>query len=698
MVLHDLLTFGVKSYAFFGISVCRSCYTAIHDISHNPINDARKLFAELRQGITGEGASTTHGRVAAVANQVHDWLRNTWLPVNTMVNARSPGARVCCYIPVARWVWSECELVVGAVAYRTFICVFDEVMTTVDTPRTNGDLKHCQRCLLLSCCRLKAARNGQWDEARVFEGGLRQHLAIQYAEHEIYWAEIAQVHSGNAVFTLVSMDATKPVYTPTTVLRTEFNPRRGGLSWLINSVIVHDEHLDNCGRLALYLGRGKDGVNDNISLLDKILAEMHLKGTLKRSLHLQLDGSSSLRNKYMIAYLVYRVKCGWFNDALVRFSIADHGGDRNDAMTSHFRVGARREMIWSLATVLERMPRWYPGRAPKIHLFGDYAPIEGEELPTFLAQHFQPLLCDWKAFLDPFMHNISGYVQNDTGASEKSLHVWSIDANGQFKARRLASQVVGDAGGWSDSIDVLHSTPEPGAVPERLFFHDSRNNLIGKTKLAYIDIAQGVLDKFGSSMPDRDREWWGNFRDSMSHTKQPVPQVVQKAPTTRRHHRDVEMDDKPIIKQGIRREKKIGTPSVGDSDDDHDDSGAVDDAMDGDDPEYRVESIVGRKTGEDGDILYCVRWAKPYNDETWEPLSNLANAMRLVDEFERVRSGAKSGLSASGLAHADLARELWAQAEREAKASMVACKFCQGMFKKKGVKTHERYCPHKPKE
>jgi hypothetical protein len=197
-----------------------------------------------------------------------------------------------------------------------------------------------------------------------------------------------------------------------------------------------------------------------------------------------------------------------------------------------------------------------------------------------------------------------------------------------------------------------------GAVPERLFFHDSRDNLIGKTKLAYIDIAQGVLDKFGSSMPDRDREWWGNFRDSMSHTKQPVPQVVQKAPTTRRHHRDVEMDDKPIIKQGIQREKKIGAPSVGDGDDDHDDSGAVDDTMDGDDPEYRVESIVGRKTGEDGDILYCVRWAKPYNDETWEPLSNLANAMRLVDEFERVRSGAKSGLSASGLAHADLAREL----------------------------------------
>jgi hypothetical protein len=48
-------------------------------------------------------------------------------------------------------------------------------------------------------------------------------------------------------------------------------------------------------------------------------------------------------------------------------------------------------------------------------------------------------LCDWKPFLDPFMHNISGYVQNDTGASEKSLHVWSIDADGHFKARRLAS-------------------------------------------------------------------------------------------------------------------------------------------------------------------------------------------------------------------------------------------------------------------
>jgi Chromo (CHRromatin Organisation MOdifier) domain len=373
-------------------------------------------------------------------------------------------------------------------------------------------------------------------------------------------------------------------------------------------------------------------------------------------------------------------------------------GDRNDAMTSHFRVGARREMIWSLATVLERMPQWYPGYHPKIHLFGDYAPVEGEELPTFLSQHFQPLLCDWKAFLDPFMHNISGYVQNDAGASEKSLHVWSIDADGYFKARRLASNVMGDAGGWSDLIPVLRSMPEDGAVPERLFFSDCRNNLVGKVKMAYVDIAQGVIDKFGLSMPDKDREWWENFRNSMSNTKQPIPTVAQKAPTTRRAHRDVKMDDKPIIRQTVPRQKKVGTASAGDSDDNHDDSGAVDDAMDGDDPEYRVEAIIGRKTGEDGDVLYHVRWAKPYNDETWEPLSHLANAMRLVDDFERVWSGAKSGLSASGLAHADLARELREQAEREAKESMVACKFCHRMFKKKGVKTHERSCPRKPKE
>jgi len=111
-----------------------------------------------------------------------------------------------------------------------------------------------------------------------------------------------------------------------------------------------------------------------------------------------------------------------------------------------------------------------------------------------------------------------------------------------------------------------------------------------------------------------------------------------------------------------------------------------------------VEAIIGRKNGEDGTVLYHVRWAKPYNDEMWELLDYLANAMQMVDDFERIRSGAKCGLTASGVAHAQLGDELWEQEQREAKKSMVACQYCQRAFKKRGVKNPERHCRAKPVE
>ncbi len=702
LVMQDLLAFGLTGYAFMGIPICRECYMRLHHISHNCIDDARAQLHSLRDGNTVERSqSITHGRVAIVEERVRQFLLEEWLPVNTMVNARTPGSRVCCYVPTGRWVWYECESHIGAVSYRTFMRVFDDVMAKVDTPHTNSDLKHCQRCFKLACTRLYSARAGDWARAADLDEEMRRHLAIQYAEHQVYWKEIERVHANDAGFTLVSQDATKPVFVPRPTQRTEFNPKKDGLSFQINSLIVHHEFRENCGRLALYLGRGKDGVNDNLSLLDVTLDELRQNGELKPVLHLQLDGGCGLRNKYLIAYLAYRVKLGWFREVLVRFSLADHGGDRNDALTSHFRVGARKEMLWSLPMLLARMAQWYPTVAPRVTVYGDFeAEIAGQALPLLLNCTFQPLLRDWKAFLEPHMHNLSGYVQNNLGASEKSLHVLHIDECGRLKARRLAStDVVGDAGGWSNTVDVLRSVPAPNSQPLRVFFHDRANNLVGQTITPYGTIVEAVLKKFGDAMPVEDREWWWQFGRAMACVKQPTPSTIPKVATKPRPIQDVNMDDRPLIVQCVPRGPVEERVEKGDGNGSGDDCDVVEDqsdTFDGDDPEYRVEAIIGRKKGEDGTILYHVRWAKPYNDETWEPLDHLANAMRLVDNFERIRSGAKCGLTAGGVAHAELGRELWEQEQREAKKSMVACQYCHRSFKKHGVKTHERHCRAKP--
>lgn len=51
--------------------------------------------------------------------------------------------------------------------------------------------------------------------------------------------------------------------------------------------------------------------------------------------------------------------------------------------------------------------------------------------------------------------------------------------------------------------------------------------------------------------------------------------------------------------------------------------------------EFAVEKIVGKRLNEKQEVIYCVKWAGyPSSENTWEPLSNLTNAMRYVNRFE----------------------------------------------------------------
>merc|ERR1711862_373152 len=51
--------------------------------------------------------------------------------------------------------------------------------------------------------------------------------------------------------------------------------------------------------------------------------------------------------------------------------------------------------------------------------------------------------------------------------------------------------------------------------------------------------------------------------------------------------------------------------------------------------EYEVESIVSKRTSEEGKVEYLVKW-KGWNssDNTWEPVDNLQSSKELIDEFE----------------------------------------------------------------
>lgn len=195
-------------------------------------------------------------------------------------------------------------------------------------------------------------------------------------------------------------------------------------------------------------------------------------------------------------------------------------------------------------------------------------------------------------------------------------------------------------------------------------------------------------------MPKEHRQRWEKFRDGLTEVKEPAVTVQLQKPKKTRVQRNVKMDDMPVLQQGGSSREASYKPFPAESENIVVDEESSDEDFDGDDPLYRVDAIVGRRTGELG-IEYKVRWGDQYlGEETWEPLENLAGAQAMVDEFERIRSGVGSGLTHHAKAHAELGRELREQAEREANSKMVACRHCGKLFKR--VATHEKKCHKNP--
>ena len=48
---------------------------------------------------------------------------------------------------------------------------------------------------------------------------------------------------------------------------------------------------------------------------------------------------------------------------------------------------------------------------------------------------------------------------------------------------------------------------------------------------------------------------------------------------------------------------------------------------------FKVEEIVGMRTGSDGSIEYEVKWQGYPDDNTWEPLSNLVGCHERIFAF-----------------------------------------------------------------
>jgi hypothetical protein len=117
--------------------------------------------------------------------------------------------------------------------------------------------------------------------------------------------------------------------------------------------------------------------------------------------------------------------------------------------------------------------------------------------------------------------------------------------------------------------------------------------------------------------------------------------------------------------------------------------------MDGNDPEYPVVSISGRKETDEGP-LYQVVWGGPYEETTWEPLTNLSGCMAMVHEWDAAHNGDGPTLKRWNMQHRELLHEIAEQEELERQANSVPCPWCHHKYQKRGLGSHMRKCPQKP--
>jgi hypothetical protein len=685
-VLHDLVQLGQYRFHFCGVTVSQGFYLCTHNITHHILEAGATLYHKLMHGKAIERPTPGPGRKAEEFSAVLEWLTDKWLPEVSMTNARNEEKHIC-FNPIAVWVWRECTAAIGhSVSYSTFLRAYHVAMHDVSVPRTGSDLKSCGRCFLLMLQHMHAMQSGDHDVADECKTAMSHHISTQYAGKLVYWHCREQVWTGGALHVLLlSMDGTRPINIPALVRRTDLSDGLPLVRFQVMSIIVHNEHNDNSGRIGFYIGAGHETANVDVSYLDAILAMPALQ-VHRDQLRLILDGGSAAKSWPMVCYLAWLVESGRFREVLVQFSHAGHGGDMNDGMTSHLRNGVRKNLVCSPQSMLDHWSKMFPSTPrPTPMFFSDLRLKDGQGEPEGQLG----LMYDWKTLFEPCWANLSGYCQQNVENPDNSIHMWRFSrGDGGFAMLQVKRLAQDPDSVYSNSVRVL--LQQPSGKPSRLWFHNPNNTYVGTLFERPIVVCDTVLSTLGLSMSKSDHLWWKSYRALVERCKMPTQYAKPERKTTRapRAKVPVDLSKPPELHQGRKASSQskgiMDNADVVNEDVEEDPDNLT---LDGEDPEYHVERIVSKEV-RDGVVFYHVAWAEPYNDITWEPVTNLVHCQAKIDEFET----AQEGLRHYNKAHAELGHEIREQEAQAAAQHRVMCQFCQREFAKRGLATHQRSC------
>jgi hypothetical protein len=567
-------------------------------------------------------------------------------------------------------------------------------------------MKACTRCFELTALRRQAAQRNDLDEMKQLEAEMKEHQDIQYAERDLFHQRRDYLLKNDTDTTSLALDATFDVNFPNIPQDSNLKRKIPKLNVHAFTIIHHSSVAENGGYMCFYIGGNKETSNFDISYLDWCLRRLKSKGLLRKRLELQLDSGATLKNRVMIGYLSYIVHLGWVEEVEVCFLIAGHTGEAIDGLTAKFRQPLRFSVpCYSGADFLRRWKDFFPNEKPPApFFFADFGGIDHWTAMPGLAQPVEHLVRDWASFLRPYTENVSGFSGHNAGMSHLSIHVWKLRKNNknevEMVVRRLRS--------LSSDFDS-----EP-VVVSRSFSADSAPIPVNFSSVDYpegsnpVEVCKYMLGDSSKLISKSDKEWWTWLSSGLERWDRSCLIPSKKKKKTREKV-VVLLSDIPKLKiTGKRRKKEDVAAEFGDeSSESEGEIESEGDEFDGDDPEYLVHSLKDRRVaiGEDGkeEVQFLVQYGGNYLNEepSWQPLQNLAGAMRMVDEYERLHSHQRDeavvggGLSDKNKAASELAHQVRDEENRKKSKKDAKCPDCGKEFTQRGLTTHKRSCKKK---
>lgn len=504
-----LLHLGEGAYRFLGVKCCRSCFGTIHNITKYCLDAAHARVKSVLSGNCEDDdeAECLVGRKRTASLVAQDFIEG-WLRAQCMVNARKGNLHLPFY-PVVRLVYDEFVLVYGveSCSLTTFTGVWKDCKKAlrVTVPRLKSDLKTCSRCWWLSQERRAALRIRDVDlrAARVkeIEGEMREHQGIQYALRAMQFGRIMTAPFQRLEVAFLSQDATFPVNYPSIPQDSELKRAMAKIPQPFMAIMDHGGAGERAGDLCFYLyGVGKDDANVNASYLHWSVNK-HVARSC-RELHLDMDSGSDGKNWVVIGLLAYYVATGRFDRVHVHFLLTGHSGNKVDGLTSHMRVGLRRDNQWSPATV--DLARYYKKQPmPCVEMFFDVPDGNSLVMPTARGGvPVQPLMLDFRSFLNDHVEQIGGYCAHNVEKPEYSIHEWILQKEAcapneepshvTLRVKRLPSDEQ-----WSGPARVLSLSKIPPGQPARLLAGKPGNSLFGNAA-PLAGVCNDVLQQAGA--------------------------------------------------------------------------------------------------------------------------------------------------------------------------------------------------------